>query len=278
MESNLVSIVDITINNDSYAEETLDRTFLKTAPYQSKQKSKTTKTVLYKNVMIKHAFDKAKSDDLTLIDDFAKKHIAYYTTLQPDTVKGIYDAITEGIKDGNFKIDVISENISLDDIGITYCDGSSNGKTGSLAAYATIQALDKVAIDTDQTLLEDYSGTYRKFKVFAGKIQSGTNNIGELNGVKTAIDEFNDKNIQLIVSDSEYSIKCFREWIFTWKANDYRGSNGKQIMNLELIKSIDQAILDSKKIVVFKWTKGHADDSFNERCDLEAKSQIGIKK
>ena len=46
------------------------------------------------------------------------------------------------------------------------------------------------------------------------------------------------KKLFIILSDSTYGIKCFREWIYSWQKNRYRTFNNKPIKNKELIEEI----------------------------------------
>jgi ribonuclease HI len=274
------TIADITINNDSLTESILDRGYLKTAGYESKITSKITKKTCYKNVLIPEFSkeDLAKPEMKSAIDaakDFSKKVILNFGDGGIQTIFGIYDSLKD-VDVNTTKIEIVTSEIDESKLGITYTDGSSEGHSGEAAAYAAIKVLEK-SYDP-KALYDDFTDSMRLYEVHAGKIEHGTNNIGELTGIKTAMDNFDDKPIQLIISDSEYSIKCFREWYFSWKDNGFRSSSGKPVMNLDLIKSIYSEKCSSGKTVLLKWTKGHANNSFNERCDLEAKTQIGIKK
>lgn len=268
------TIADVTINNDSLTESALDKGYMKTAGYESKISSKTTKKVVYKNVLIKEP-DKEDDKAFYRAKDFSSKAIINGKELSRKTLLGIYDALN-GIDTDSTKIDVITSELDESGIGITYTDGSSSGKSGVAASYTAIKVLGK-SYDPE-ALYDDFTDSMRKYEIHSGMIESGTNNIGELTGIKTAIDFFDAKPIQLIISDSEYSIKCFREWYYPWKDNNFVNSSGKQVMNLDLIKEIYASKCDSGKIVLLKWTKGHDNNSFNERCDLEAKTKIGIKK
>jgi ribonuclease HI len=164
------------------------------------------------------------------------------------------------------EISVMGE-IGYDDMDITYSDGSFKKATNE-ASYG----VSKLLLESKTGLYDDFTGKTFNHDDFSGKIPNGTNNIGELTGLKIAVANFGSKDFQLIISDSEYSIKCFREWYYTWKNNNFKNYAKKEIANKELIKEIFEAIEKSKKTVMFKWVKGHNNSPFNELCDELAKN------
>lgn len=60
-----------------------------------------------------------------------------------------------------------------------------------------------------------------------------------------------------IYSDSEYSIKSLTEWITSWKKNDWKTSNNKQVMNQDLIKKIDKKMQKHKGKITFTHVRAH---------------------
>lgn len=175
-------------------------------------------------------------------------------------------------------LDII-EKISYDSIDILYTDGSSKKATNQ-ASYACCKITGEVipAEESEDIRLDDFTGRYYRFEKFSGVIENGTNNIGELTGLKVASENFGDKKYQLIISDSEYSIKCMREWYYTWQANGWKTYAKKEVKNADLIKEIYNSVMGKNKIVLFKWTKAHVNNSFNELCDELAKNELGIEK
>lgn len=85
-----------------------------------------------------------------------------------------------------------------------------------------------------------------------------------------------DHRFQVVISDSEYGLKCIREWYYNWKANGFKTYSKKPIANKDLICSIFDKISDFQKMIFFKWVKGHNKNSFNELCDIEAKAALDI--
>lgn len=163
--------------------------------------------------------------------------------------------------------------INDDDINIFYTDGSCKADK-SAASFACCELLNEAS----DGLFDDFSEKNYLFNEYTGIIESGTNNVGELSGVNFAVKHLKDKKVQLIISDSEYSIKAFREWIWNWEQNGYKTYLKKPIQNDLLIKETREILKNSGKVVLYKWTKGHAKNSFNEKCDELAKNKLGIKK
>jgi ribonuclease HI len=188
-------------------------------------------------------------------------------------------SIANVFKDGNrIIIDKIFLEISIlaeiDDsiIDITYSDGSFKKDT-SEASYGVV----KLTEESTDGLLDGFTNKKFIYTSLSGKVQDGTNNIGELSGVKNAIENFGDKKYQVIISDSEYSIKVFREWYYTWKNNNFKTYAKKEIANKELIKEIYDLAKSTNKIILYKWTRGHDSNVFNEICDQLAKDELKEK-
>lgn len=104
----------------------------------------------------------------------------------------------------------------------------------------------------------------------AGGWPHGTNNIGEL----TAVLEFlrateNETEPVHILCDSQYAIKACTEWLAGWKRKGWRKADGKPVMNVEIIKALDEALQGRK--VTFEWVKGHANHPMNEAADERAR-------
>jgi ribonuclease HI len=156
--------------------------------------------------------------------------------------------------------------IEEDKLAISYSDGSFK-KTTNQASYGCVRLLN----ESDSGLVDDFTGKKFEYQELSGVIENGTNNIGELTGIKVVIENFSDSKFQLIISDSQYSIKCFREWFYTWRKNNWKTYAKKDILNKDLIIGISELLENSKKCVFFKWVKGHNSNSFNEVCDKLAK-------
>ena len=67
-----------------------------------------------------------------------------------------------------------------------------------------------------------------------------------------------------MVTDSEYVLKGITEWIHGWKRRGWRTAAKKPVLNQDLWR-----ILDALNTSQIRWeyTRGHAGDPDNERCD-----------
>ena len=74
----------------------------------------------------------------------------------------------------------------------------------------------------------------------------------------------------LILCDSQYVINCISKWMPGWKRKGWRKADGKPVMNVELLKEIDEAIVGRR--YRFEWVKGHANHPLNEAADARARA------
>ncbi|MGO2542792.1 MAG: RNase H family protein [Specibacter sp.] len=105
----------------------------------------------------------------------------------------------------------------------------------------------------------------------AGGWPHGTNNMGELMAV---LDLFKStahlpEEPLHILCDSQYVINSVTKWMPGWKRKGWRKSDGKPVLNVELLKEIDAAIAGRK--YTFEWVKGHAGHDLNEAADDRAR-------
>lgn len=105
----------------------------------------------------------------------------------------------------------------------------------------------------------------------AGGWKHATNNQGELQAVLElfrATAHIDDD--LLILCDSQYVINCVSKWMRGWKAKGWRKADGKPVMNVEILKQIDEAIVGRR--YRFEWVKGHANHPLNEAADTRARA------
>jgi len=93
-----------------------------------------------------------------------------------------------------------------------------------------------------------------------------TNNRMELLAVIAGLQALTKPNLNITVySDSQYIVKAVTEgWLKNWMATDFKG--GKK--NKDLWKKYHQLSLQHR--IQFVWVKGHADNAYNNRCDILA--------
>ncbi len=221
----------------------------------------------YKNILIPYGnFSKTVPTQIEKVFSFI------------DTSNSIYDAIWYYLSKIDIDVGYLASNIAIDCewlvdddlIDIFYSDGSFSNN-GNIASYASIMLED---ID-DNGVFDVLTGNKYTYSVDSAAIVPGTNNIGELTGIKKCLEIKSDKPFKVIISDSEYSLKCLREWIHNWQKNGFKTAAGKPVKNIELIKAMHQIMSKpDSETVMFMWTRGHNDTPFNELCDRFAKEAI----
>jgi ribonuclease HI len=105
----------------------------------------------------------------------------------------------------------------------------------------------------------------------AGGWRHATNNQGEL---KAVLDLFQstahvDDDL-LILCDSQYVINCVTKWMHGWKKKGWRKGDGKPVMNVDLLREIDDAIVGRR--YRFEWVRGHVGHELNEAADSRARA------
>lgn len=93
-----------------------------------------------------------------------------------------------------------------------------------------------------------------------------TNNRMELMAVIAALEALKkDKQKLLIYSDSNYVVKAVMEgWLTKWIKTNFKGN----IKNQDLWETYSD--LAKNHTIIFKWVKGHAENIYNNRCDILA--------
>lgn len=93
-----------------------------------------------------------------------------------------------------------------------------------------------------------------------------TNNRMELQAVIAALEALTKPNQDIVIySDSKYVVNAVQEgWLNNWIKTDFKG--GKK--NKDLWKKYFQ--LSRQHRIQFVWVKGHADNVYNNRCDVLA--------
>ena len=98
---------------------------------------------------------------------------------------------------------------------------------------------------------------------------SATNNRGELTALltllrATAAAGHADEPL-LVLADSQYVIDSVTKWLPGWKRRGWRKSDGKPVLNADLMRALDEAIRG--RDVRFQWVKGHDGHPMNEAAD-----------
>lgn len=105
-----------------------------------------------------------------------------------------------------------------------------------------------------------------KVKELSAGYKLTTNNRMELLAVIVALQHLTKKNIEVnIFTDSQYVVNSItKKWLDTWIKTDFKG--GKK--NKDLWIQYYQLAKDFT--VKMHWVKGHADNTYNNRCDVLA--------
>ena len=81
-----------------------------------------------------------------------------------------------------------------------------------------------------------------------------------------ALEILNREGLDIVIySDSQYVVKAVTQgWLRKWIATNFAGGKKNKDLWLRF------AELASKHKITFKWVRGHADNAFNNRCDVLA--------
>lgn len=134
-----------------------------------------------------------------------------------------------------------------------YTDGSARGNPDGPGGYGVILTY----VDSKGEIHES---------VRRAGYKKTTNNRMELMGVIVGLEALNRPCDVEIVSDSKYVTDAFNQrWIDNWLKNNWRKSDKKPVLNVDLWKRL----LAAKEAhnVKFTWVKGHEGHEMNERCD-----------
>jgi hypothetical protein len=95
----------------------------------------------------------------------------------------------------------------------------------------------------------------------------------ELQALSEALMAF-DPGVQLeVLSDSQYVVDIFTEWLPRWRANGMRTSSGKPVSNEDLITRIAQQL--QGRSVTLTWVRGHGGHPLHDRADELAVAATG---
>lgn len=130
---------------------------------------------------------------------------------------------------------------------IMYTDGSSRGNPGP-GGYGVVLM----------------SGNHKK-ELSAG-YRKTTNNRMELMGVIAGLEALKDKGFNItIYTDSQYIVKALNEgWLKKWMATNFAGGKKNKDLWTRFYSLYQQ------HHIKFIWVKGHAENVYNNRCDVLA--------
>lgn len=105
-----------------------------------------------------------------------------------------------------------------------------------------------------------------------GSEPESTNNRMELMAAIRALSTLKFPCHVLLTTDSQYVKRGIREWIKTWKKNDWRTANKEPVKNIDLWQALDKAC--ERHRIDWYWVKGHSGNEYNERADALANYAI----
>lgn len=137
-----------------------------------------------------------------------------------------------------------------------YTDGACSGNPGPGGWGVLLQAKD--------------AGEVVKERELKGGAAETTNNQMELLAAINALESLNRASSITIITDSNYVKNGITSWIHGWKRNGWRNAAKKPVANAELWQRLDAA--QARHSVTWKWVKGHAGHTENERADALARA------
>ena len=92
-----------------------------------------------------------------------------------------------------------------------------------------------------------------------------TNNRMELTAALEGLKALQEPCEVEVKTDSEYVKNGITKWVAGWKRNGWRTAAKTPVANRELWEALDAEV--SRHRTSWVWTKGHAGDAENNRCD-----------
>lgn len=102
-------------------------------------------------------------------------------------------------------------------------------------------------------------------KEMSGGEPQTTNNRMELTAAIRALDALTESCAIEVVTDSEYVKNGVESWMARWKKNGWMTAAKKPVLNQDLWEALDHAL--ARHTATWVWTKGHAANADNNRCD-----------
>ncbi|MCB1353211.1 MAG: ribonuclease HI [Rhodobacteraceae bacterium] len=112
--------------------------------------------------------------------------------------------------------------------------------------------------------------TVLKSRELSGGEAQTTNNRMELMAAISALEALGRATPITIVTDSVYVRDGVTRWIHGWKKNGWKTAAKKPVKNEDLWRRLDEA--QGRHEVTWKWIKGHAGHTENERADELARA------
>jgi ribonuclease HI len=103
-------------------------------------------------------------------------------------------------------------------------------------------------------------------KEISGGLLETTNNRMELIAVIESLSLLKERCAVSLYSDSKYIVDAINAgWLKKWQANNWMRNKKEKALNVDLWKRLLPFLRQHQ--IKFLWTKGHANDELNNRCD-----------
>ena len=99
----------------------------------------------------------------------------------------------------------------------------------------------------------------------SGAEPATTNNRMELTAAAMALEALKRPCRVVLHTDSEYLKNGITRWIPGWVLKNWRSSTGEPVKNVDLWKRL--LLASERHQIEWRWLRGHAGDSMNERAD-----------
>ena len=101
---------------------------------------------------------------------------------------------------------------------------------------------------------------------------STTNNRMELQAAMEALKSLSKFHHVRLVTDSRYLQQGITEWLPLWERRKWQTTGREEVKNQDLWQALSRQL--ARHQVEWEWTKGHADNRWNQRADFLAQSAI----
>ncbi len=109
-------------------------------------------------------------------------------------------------------------------------------------------------------------------KIFSGAEAATTNNRMELLAAIKALAALSQACVVELYTDSQYVQKGIKEWLPTWKKNNWLKSDKKPVKNADLWQELEKE--SQRHQVSWHWVRGHNGHPENELADAIANQAI----
>jgi ribonuclease HI len=106
----------------------------------------------------------------------------------------------------------------------------------------------------------------------SGAAASTTNQRMELEAAAEGLESLTEPANVRLISDSKYVVQGLNEWMDGWIRNGWRNASRKPVANQDLWQRLQTQ--RERHQLIAEWTRGHAGNTHNERCDQLAVEAI----